>query len=1199
MSIFDKESQSRPGGVRLFTNRFERSRDFAARLNDDPPRQTISFYVGVGGNGKTALLRSFQSRCCYRLPADQWEEVRSYPDEFFVDSLSQAPGAELVPTTFLDFGAQPSGANHPREAFTALFMLKRQLAKFQIETPRFDFAAIAYLHKSGGDVKAAINELFPPSELAAAGSIADAFLNLPVFQVSVALFETVRGRLDNLLSQRRIKRGVPREVVDTVVSLVPEPDLIEALPRFFAEDLRETLAAKKRPSRIVLLFDTYEAFAGEIGPAGRRRIADHGGPRWFRSLLGNLPLADGVVVVVAGRTDPQWSDAAIDAIPNDYVETTALGALPERFADLYLTEAGVADPALRAALVGYATVEPGLVHPLLLGLCADVVLTAAERGRPFEAADFPAATALHSKERELAARLLSRVSADVEDAIVAVAAARSFDYDVVVYLGTKLDFPVSSADFRRIIAFSFVTPHQRPSGVGPALGRSTARFAVHNLLRRALARVAPEDTSRAHEVLIDYYRSVPGDDEFTARLEQIYHRARLNPVDGVAQWRDEMSTALATSRFDRCRSLITLLADLEMPSQADAEACTYQVARAEIALGRWGQAAGLLESLPAGAPYALLLRADLAFVQGEFTKAEQYSAEALASVGPGPERLPFLYRSAELRLFLGEFSDGRRLCEEGLELVGGDGDANEAARWHDLLAEVEFFSGHVDDAKTQLRHAQERLDTIPEETWDRVVEASIRVDEAVVAEAEDRPLDARRGQTEALRIRREIADARGAAHALNGLGLAAVQLGDPVEAEARFAEAATAARDLGEDLLYAKVARGQAEAAILAGRLDDADRLAAEALRRFERCGIPYDVTHAWITQAQVQKARGDDGSWLALVDRARREIERNGYGSLYVRCPEIRPAEARRVAGAMLAFAAGDALGVPWEGDPPEAIDADRIAELPAREGWPRGATSDDTAQMMLVAECLVESGGRPTAEDFLARLAVAGPTMRGVGPTTRAALEHYRATGRPPEPSADGRQGSTNGAAMRMLPVGWSVPVADPDLRRDIAVTLARATHPAAEAVGAACVVTAMATWAVETVGMKAILAAATAEVDWISARYPEVAAAFGVVADAASGRWQPPPGGVTLDAAQTVAAVVHVLAATDDPASALPYAVSLGGDTDTVAALVGGILGGRDPAGVSRLEWLHLVAFEERYRIDDLAAGIGSLRGDWYGR
>ncbi len=155
-----------------------------------------------------------------------------------------------------------------------------------------------------------------------------------------------------------------------------------------------------------------------------------------------------------------------------------------------------------------------------------------------------------------------------------------------------------------------------------------------------------------------------------------------------------------------------------------------------------------------------------------------------------------------------------------------------------------------------------------------------------------------------------------------------------------------------------------------------------------------------------------------------------------------------------MLAYAAGDALGVPWEGQPPSAISWEAIDRLPTRADWPAGATSDDTEQLVLMAGYLTEVGAVVDERRFLTRLAAALPGMRGTGPSTRAAVERFTATG-----ALRAAGGDTNGAAMRALPIGWAVPAAAAQRRRELSIGLSRTTHGAVGAIGSACAVSAMA--------------------------------------------------------------------------------------------------------------------------------------------
>src|SRR5262249_5645633 len=153
--------------------------------------------------------------------------------------------------------------------------------------------------------------------------------------------------------------------------LPPDPDLMAALPRFFAADLRAALTSDGEPARIVLLFDTFEALTGETTAT---RFADRVGPRWFRQLVGRLPLDEGLVSASASRSYPRWAGARSAPVPDRVADITAVGALPPELTYQYLLQAGLGGPALRAIHIRYASVEPDQVHPRLLGWCAAVAL---------------------------------------------------------------------------------------------------------------------------------------------------------------------------------------------------------------------------------------------------------------------------------------------------------------------------------------------------------------------------------------------------------------------------------------------------------------------------------------------------------------------------------------------------------------------------------------------------------------------------------------------------------------------------------------------------------------------------------------------------------------------------------------------------------------------------------------------------------
>jgi hypothetical protein len=163
----------------------------------------------MGGNGKSLLLRYLQARCCVRLPAQEWVRARRLPVAELPAALGAAGKAVQVPVARLDFGARPAGENRPQECFSGLFMLKQQLARHRIGTPRFDFAAVTYLHKLGFDLGRRLPELFPASELGIALDLADALLPVQLIRVGQGLFDALDRRLDDVFTRRRVQRRLP------------------------------------------------------------------------------------------------------------------------------------------------------------------------------------------------------------------------------------------------------------------------------------------------------------------------------------------------------------------------------------------------------------------------------------------------------------------------------------------------------------------------------------------------------------------------------------------------------------------------------------------------------------------------------------------------------------------------------------------------------------------------------------------------------------------------------------------------------------------------------------------------------------------------------------------------------------------------------------------------------------------------------
>ncbi|WP_434094722.1 ADP-ribosylglycohydrolase family protein, partial [Streptomyces hyaluromycini] len=135
-----------------------------------------------------------------------------------------------------------------------------------------------------------------------------------------------------------------------------------------------------------------------------------------------------------------------------------------------------------------------------------------------------------------------------------------------------------------------------------------------------------------------------------------------------------------------------------------------------------------------------------------------------------------------------------------------------------------------------------------------------------------------------------------------------------------------------------------------------------------------------------------------------------------------------------------------------------------PVSAGMPAGSVTDDTDQAVIVGRLLVEGHGRIDPLRLARELLGWEQEMKAkgsfdlLGPSTKAALDAV-ARGVPPREA--GRNGTTNGAAMRVTPVGIAF-AADPlDAFVDRVVESCQVTHDTTIGIaGAAAVAAAVST-------------------------------------------------------------------------------------------------------------------------------------------
>lgn len=316
-------------------------------------------------------------------------------------------------------------------------------------------------------------------------------------------------------------------------------------------------------------------------------------------------------------------------------------------------------------------------------------------------------------------------------------------------------------------------------------------------------------------------------------------------------------------------------------------------------------------------------------------------------------------------------------------------------------------------------------------------------------------------------------------------------------------------------------------------------------------------------------------------------------------------PTRLSRTIGALLALHAGDSLGATVEFKPHSQIASRYPSGLRDIIGggpydWPAGHATDDTdlTRAVLLAYKRRYDSGDPSfdvvkeaAENSLKWLdgewpgRSKGEWPRDIGNATSQGLERYKQT-RDPERAGAGPGSAGNGSLMRCLPTGLFQD--DPELRIRESIAISKITHDDYRCVVACAAYNAMVAALIR--GQSVHCAIEAGEAVAVSLERGQAGAVHGSVqrgkdlrvADMA--KRGPPasiPGRCSGYVLDSLTVGVSALLDTRSLEDVLVDVVSIGMDTDTNAAIAGGLLGARDGVEAVPTRWSDKLQFGDEFR------------------
>ncbi len=447
MAMVIRSAKEKARAVRVFTDREEPRESFwkkfeyrKATLNDATKGPCVLAYYGIGGIGKTSLLRKLEEDLVGR------EEHQLYIRHDFENDKVKEP-VEIMKN-----------------------MVQAFVEKCSFDMSLFDMGYYQYKKLCYNEaVKPEMDSYIEKSRLLS--YVVDVTGDIPGVDIVSKLFAAIdKGQAIIRTSLRNNKK-----IFADILSVTDEKEMLRKLPDLLAIDLEENLSDKDKP--LVVFLDTYESLVNEAASLGDPLASDE----WLRNEI--IPYVPNTLWVIAGREKLKWKERAgssdwCDADEQN-LEQHCLGALAPTDANRFLYESGIDDELLRSQIYKLTN---GV--PLYLDICVDTYESLRGRGQIPVIDDF-------GKDTEsMINRYIRYLDADKQQMAYIMACLKRWDREMFGCVVLALNYNINELTYKALVNMSFVC-HEGSycsihSVVGDILVANCDQYLFSNTLRQAI-----------------------------------------------------------------------------------------------------------------------------------------------------------------------------------------------------------------------------------------------------------------------------------------------------------------------------------------------------------------------------------------------------------------------------------------------------------------------------------------------------------------------------------------------------------------------------------------------------------------------------------------------------------------------------------------------------------------------------------------
>ncbi len=501
-----------------FTNREAQQTVFSRFLNapaGDFPRLPAVMFFGVGGIGKTWLLRHMQGQL-----ASIWRGIPSARIDFTLEGVS----------------------NRLRDDPSAVLAVIREIT--EAPCPRFDLAYGFLQVQRGIREESSLDVPGRKTAFSVVNEIIRSGLGLvpiagPTLQLGYTVLEKLYPHLKNKVGLDSLARLLQQDL--RLLRNSPPEDIEKTLVWRLAQDLKTegTLPVRQyRAVQAVVFIDTLEAQESMDASTSRLEIRT----RWLRDLI--CELNDRVLFVLAGqnrltweRIDPDWADPS-------WLDQHPVNGLSEIDAREFLLRCGFENPKVQQAMLDACLTADSAYHTFHLGLLADLAWVEREvNHRIVTPALFSALPA--GDWTALALRFLKSLAQQSDsDWLQKLALTPEFDETAARAAHSTHASQSQDTDWRMLRSFSFFVGVEGKAGW----------WSIHSAMQRAIVEdLLHRETDLwrdMHQWWREYWAARTSSPKDTQAPLAWYHGWHLQKQAALREWNDLVEVARSAQPVD-------------------------------------------------------------------------------------------------------------------------------------------------------------------------------------------------------------------------------------------------------------------------------------------------------------------------------------------------------------------------------------------------------------------------------------------------------------------------------------------------------------------------------------------------------------------------------------------------------------------------------------------------------------------------